>query len=130
MSDDYEGLDRSFARACREADRRARQRKPDPRTTRLCEIIADESFTLERMWDTINREARERYNGAPQSTYEAALYELRTHGLPQLKKASCQRRLGDLSTKRLRDLIAVLLRLQSQHPNITDELIAALGDQL
>ena len=67
---------------------------------------------------------------AAQSTYDAALWELRTYGLAQLAKENCRRRLSDLSTKQLRELIAALVRLRSQYSMISDELLLKLGDLL
>jgi hypothetical protein len=67
---------------------------------------------------------------APQSTYYAALWELRTYGLAQLVKENCRRRLSDLSTKQLRELIAALMQLRPQYSIINDELLLKLGDLL
>jgi len=67
---------------------------------------------------------------AAQTTYDAALFELRTYGLAQLAKENCRRRLSDLSTKQLRELIAALVRLRSQYSMINDELLLKLGDLL
>jgi hypothetical protein len=60
---------------------------------------------------------------APQSTYDALLYELRTYGLAQLNKPNCLRRLSALSSDQLNELIAALLRLRPKYPAITDELL-------
>jgi hypothetical protein len=73
---------------------------------------------------------RRRLRGAAQSTYDALLWELREQGIAQLEKPECRRRLSELSTKQLRDLIAALVRLRAKWPKITDELIGVLGDQL
>jgi hypothetical protein len=67
---------------------------------------------------------------APQSTYDAALWELRTYGVVQLAKENCRRRLSDLSTKQLRELVAALMRLRPQYSMINDELLLKLGDLL
>ena len=67
---------------------------------------------------------------ASRSTYDAVLWELRTNGLAQLAKENCRRRLSDLSTKQLRELIAALVRLRSQYSMINDELLLKLGDLL
>jgi hypothetical protein len=50
--------------------------------------------------------------------------------LAQLAKENCRRRLSDLSTKQLRELIAALVRLRSQYSMINDELLLKLGDLL
>ena len=88
-----------FCEACRAADARPR---PQQRATEL--------------------------RRAAQSTFDALVWELRTHGIAQLAKPNCQRRLSDLSTKQGRELIAALLRLRPRYPAITDELILQLGD--
>ena len=67
---------------------------------------------------------------APQTTYDAALWELRTYGVAQLTKENCRRRLSDLSTKQLRELTAALMRLRPQYSMINDELLLKLGDLL
>jgi hypothetical protein len=66
----------------------------------------------------------------PRSTYDAALYELRTYGLQQLVNSNCRHRLADLSTLQMRELIAALIRLRPQYSSITDELLLKLGEQL
>ena len=60
---------------------------------------------------------------APRSTYDAALWELRTYGVAQLAKENCRRRLSDLSTKQIRELVAALMRLRPQYLMINDELL-------
>jgi hypothetical protein len=95
---------RSFCRLCREADRKAaarRQLSDDPRR-----------------------------HGAPQSTFDALLYELRTHGISQFANPNCRRRLADLSSHQVRELIAALMRLRPKYSAITDDLLLKLGDQL
>ena len=67
---------------------------------------------------------------AAQTTYDAALWELRTLGVAQLSKEDCRRRLSDLSTKQLRELTAALMRLRPQYSTINDELLLKLGDLL
>jgi len=67
---------------------------------------------------------------APRSTYDAALWELRTYGVAQLAKENCRRRLSDLSTKQLRELTVALMRLRPQYSMINDELLLKLGDLL
>src|SRR5262249_54892280 len=63
---------------------------------RLRRLMSDD-VSHERAGNEISRIARERYNEAPEATYNASVYELRTYGLPQLKNPNCQRRLADLS---------------------------------
>jgi hypothetical protein len=67
---------------------------------------------------------------AAQTTYDAALWELRTYGVAQIAKDNCRRRLSDLSTKQIRELIASLMRLRPHYSMINDELLLKLGDLL
>jgi hypothetical protein len=99
---------------------------PPEDLARLRRLMNDD-VSLERAWAEINHAARERYNEAPEATYNAVVYELRTHGLPQLKNQNCQRRLSHLSTAQLKNLIASLQQWRSQYPKVTDELLTALG---
>ena len=115
-----------FCRACRDADHRRKARALPEDLTRLQRLIGS-SVSLERAWDEINRAARERYNQAPEHTYKAVQYELRNHGLAQLKQAKCQRRLNELSPAQIKELIASLQRCRSQYPKISDELLTTLG---
>jgi hypothetical protein len=127
----------SFCRTCIEAgQRKAAGQKPryvaewtdwPEAPDRIPANWDSSNVTLDGLWSRLNDNRRQRYGGAPQSTYWAALYELRTYGAPQLSKPDCQRRLGDLSTAQLRGLIAALIRLRPEYPKITDELIEKLG---
>jgi hypothetical protein len=83
-------------------------------------------MSLHALWDRLNTPGNE----APKATYDALFYELSAYGLSQLAKPTSQGRLAALSTAQLRTLIEALIRLCARHPNITDELIAKLGDQL
>lgn len=83
-------------------------------------------MSLDALWDRLNRPGNE----APKATYDALFYELSTYGLSQLAKPTCQGRLAALSTAQLRTIIQALIRSRAKYPNITDELIAKLGDQL
>ncbi len=97
---------------------------PHRRTERPADLHVAESQR-----QSSNDETR-RPKQAPQSTCDAALYEFRTYGIAQLKDPNCRRRLGDLSTLQVRDLIAALMRLQPKYPAITDDLLLTLGEQL
>jgi hypothetical protein len=87
-----------------------------------------DSTSLDYAWDKLNRLARERYNEAPKATYNAAVHELRTHGISQLNKPNCQRRLSDLSIAQLKNLIACLQQRRGKYPNVSDELLTAVGE--
>jgi len=67
----------------------------------------------------------QRREAAP-STYDALLYELRTHGVPQLGKPACHHRLAELSDRQLKELIDALKRIQPKYSAITDELLRQL----
>jgi hypothetical protein len=84
-----------FCAACREAGRR----KAKLRRT---------------AWNPPQAEPAE----APKATYDAVVYELRTHGVSQLSKPNCQRRLGDLSIAQLKNLITSLQQRRGQYPNV------------
>lgn len=70
-------------------------------------------------------QAKQSPRQAPQSTFDAALYELRTYGLARLNDDECQRRLRELSTDQFEQLIKALRRVQ---PPISEGLIATLED--
>jgi hypothetical protein len=65
---------------------------------------------------------------APESTYEAAHYELRSYGVKALENPNCQRRLADLSAKQLDMAIAALIRMRGRSycPGIANPLFLAL----
>ena len=94
---------------------------------RAADTIAGwENMSVERLWDEVNRRAHERYGGAPKSTYDALLWELREYGLARLQKAKCRRRLAELSDGQLSDVLAALIQIQPRWVAITDELLIAL----
>lgn len=61
-------------------------------------------------------------------TFEAVMYELRTYGAVALTRPDCRRRLGDLSSGQLDQVIAALIRLRGRNycPGIDDGLFLAL----
>jgi len=93
---------------------------------RLHRLMSDVSFG--RTWDEVTRLAGERYSEAPKATYDAVIYELRTHGLPQLKKQNCQQRLSDFSAAQLKAVMVSLQARRNQYPKVTDELLAVLAE--
>ena len=86
-------------------------------------------YELQGLREAASRRQRERYAAAP-TTIEALMYELRTLGLAALAGHNCQRRLAELSTEQLRDVIGRLMQVRSRYPAITDEVLLRLGDQL
>jgi hypothetical protein len=85
---------------------------------------------LQHVYEASLRRQRET-NGAALGTIEAFIYELREYGLAQLGNPNCLRRLADLSTEQLRDVIGRLMKLKPGYPTtITDQLLLKLGEQL
>jgi hypothetical protein len=113
----------TFCDVCSDTDRRTAG-KHRSGSDRLPHDWSD--MSLDALWDRLNTPGNE----APKSTYDALFFELSACGLSQLAKSNCQRRLAALSTAQLRTLIHALMRSRAKYPNITDELIAKLGDQL
>jgi hypothetical protein len=60
---------------------------------------------------------------APQVTVEAVMYELREYGLNALKAPNARERLGTLSRKQHREVLARLIRLRPRYSKISDELL-------
>ena len=113
-----------FCALCRQADRK---RAAEPKHDSGLPTNWDQ-MSVGALWDWLNDP--QRWPEAPQSIYDAALFELREYGITQLAKPDCQRRLAMLSPKQLEDVIAALPRLQPRHQTITDELIATLQEIL
>jgi hypothetical protein len=89
--------------------------------------LLDDNVSLERCWVELNQR---RGDGALEATVEALVYELRTRGLAALEHPNCLRRLSDVSSGQLREVLARLIRLRSNYPAITDDLLLTLGNQL
>jgi hypothetical protein len=79
-------------------------------------------------WPDMRRQ-REAYGAAP-TTVEALMYELRTDGIKALATPNCQRRLCDLSTAQVREVIERLMKLRPRYPAITDQLLFQLAELL
>ena len=111
-----------FCALCREADRKqaAQPKRGSGQPTNW------DQMSVGALWDRLNDPRC--WSEAPRSTYDAALFELREHGITQLANPNCQRRLAMLSPKQLEDVITALLRLQPRYRTITDELIATLRE--
>ncbi len=118
----------SFCRICRRADaHRANERQPERKhVVRLARLL-DDNMSLERVWTEVNQR---RGNGAPQSTVEALIYELRRHGLIALQHSNCLRRLDDVSRAHLREVLSRLIKLRPKNPFITDDLLLKIGGLL
>ena len=111
-----------FCALCREAERK---RAAQPKRASGLPTNRHE-MSVGALWDRLNDPRR--WPEAPQSTYDAALFELREYGITQLEKPNSQRRLVMLSPKQLEEVTAALLRLQPRYQTITDELIATLRE--
>ena len=70
------------------------------------------------------------FNGAPNSTVEALVFELRTDGIAALNDSSCLRRIDDVSTAQLREVFGRLIKLRPKYPFITDDLLLKIGGLL
>jgi hypothetical protein len=92
---------------------------------RLRGLMAD-NVTLERAWHEINHPT----DRAAASTVEALMLALRERGAAALAEPDCQRRLADMSTAQVRDILARLMALRPAYPAIDDELLFLLGEQL
>jgi hypothetical protein len=92
---------------------------------RLRELMAD-NVTLERAWHEINHPA----DRAAASTVEALMLALRERGAAALAEPEYQKRLADMSTAQMRDVLARLMALRPSYPAIDDELLFLLGKQL
>jgi hypothetical protein len=114
----------TFEEACRRADEKRRREAEPARLAQMPRLLHD-NVSLEPAWYERNRG-----DGAPPASVEALVHELRTHGLAALERPNCLRRLSDVSTAQLRDVIARLIRLRSRYASITDDLLLKVGGQL
>jgi hypothetical protein len=101
----------TFARFCREADKRQRREPVDPRIVRARRLLADD-ISLGRAYGEIHTE---RLHGrAAEATVEALMFSLR-NGIAALSRPDTLRRLSELSDVQLRH---VAVRLQKFKPEI------------
>jgi hypothetical protein len=118
----------SFCRICRRADaHRANERQPESAHVARLPRLVDDNMSLERAWTEVNQR---RGDGVPQSTVEALIYELRTHGITALEHPRCLRRLDNVSTAQLREMLGHLIKLRPKNPLITDDLLLKIGGLL
>ena len=113
-----------FCALCRKADAEKKPRQ-DPHI--LLRKLMEPDISLDRASAEISRAARERYNEAPEATYHAVVYELRTNGISQLSEANFRRRLCDLSGAQVKTVMASLQARRDQYPKVYDELLGALA---
>jgi hypothetical protein len=87
-----------------------------------------EDMSLDALFARIDR-ARH-FDGAPRSTLDALVLGLRTHGIAALENPSCLRRLENVSTAQLREMLARLIKLRPKYPLITDDVLLKIGGLL
>lgn len=82
------------------------------------------------MYETSLRRAREQDGAAP-TTVEALMWGFRSKGIAHLQEPNCRRRLSEVSTVQLREVIARLIYCRTGYPGrdpgITDEILLRLG---
>jgi hypothetical protein len=101
----------TFAKLCREANKKQRRNAKDVRLESLRKLL-DDDVSLERAWHELNAE---RLRGrAAESSVEALMFSLRS-GVSALKRPDTLRRLSELSEAQLRE---VAVRLQKFKPEI------------
>ncbi len=67
---------------------------------------------------------------AAASTVEALIFELREHGIDQLKTPRTQARLAELSAEQLNEVLRRLEKLRQTHTRtVTNDLIQTIRDQ-
>src|SRR5215467_14112973 len=105
------GHEESFAKLCRAADEKQRQKPVDPRIARARRLLADD-ISLDRAYaEIISELLRDR---AADSTVEALMFSLRS-GVAALGNPDTLRRLSECSNEQAR---AVAVRVQKFNPEI------------
>jgi hypothetical protein len=100
----------TFARFCREADKRQRREPIEPRIARARRLLGDD-VSLERAWHEINND---RLRGrAAEATVEALMFSLR-NGIAARGKPDTLRRLSELSDLQLRDVAVRLQKFKAE----------------
>jgi len=101
----------TFAKLCREADKKQRRNPVDPRIARLRKLMADD-VSLERAWSEISTaHLRDR---AATFTVEALMFSL-GNGVEALGRPETVRRLSELSDTQIRE---VAVRVQKFEAHI------------
>jgi hypothetical protein len=99
----------TFAKLCREADKKQRRKLKDARLEKLRRLMAND-VSLECAWHELN----ERPQRAARSTVEALMYSLRG-GVGALGRPDVLRRLAELSDAQIRE---IAVRAQKFRPHI------------
>ena len=96
-------------------------------------LVAEDGFAsaaeLQADYEANLRRRREQCGAAP-TTVEALMYSLRERGEAALHERDTIRRLPELSTNQVREVVGRLMRLRPKYQAITDELLFLLGEQL
>jgi hypothetical protein len=87
--------------------------------------LLDDDVSLERAWHEINKRA-----DAADSTVEALMFSLRERGVAALSEPETRRRLANLSSAQVREVLARLIALRPTYPAIDDDLLFLLGEQI
>ena len=106
----------TFAKLCREADKKQQRKPKDPRLEKLRRLMVDD-VSLERAWEELNKPT----DHAAASTVEALVYQLRRGGA-ELSNPNARRRLLELSEQQLHE---VSTWLQKFMPHIARAWIPA-----
>jgi hypothetical protein len=122
-----EPIEDTFAAACRAADEKQRRKPRDPHLDHLRALMADDVSLPHAIAEMQHHRLA---NRAAASTVEALMFSLRERGVAALSERDCRRRLAELSTAQVRDVIRRLMVLRPRYPTITDELLFQLGEQL
>jgi hypothetical protein len=97
------------------------------RLARLRALMADD-VSLERVYAEIHSHWFSNRSAA--STIEALMFCLRERGEAAFTEPDHRRRLAELSSTQLREVIARLIAGRSRYPAISDDLLFSLGEQL
>jgi hypothetical protein len=93
-----------------------------------CRRLLSDDVSLERAAAEIQQH---RLSGrAPAATVSGLVFSLRERGGAALAEPDCRRRLAEISTTQVREVIGRLIAVRPRYPAITDELIFRLGEQL
>jgi hypothetical protein len=93
-----------------------------------CRRLLSDDVSLERAAAEIQQH---RLSGrAPAATVSGLVFSLRERGDAALAEPDCRRRLAEISTTQVREVIGRLIAVRPRYPAITDELIFRLGEQL
>ncbi len=94
------------------------------------QAIMAQSFRRCRVHPRPSAEPTPKHREAAKVTVDALIFSLRERGAAALSERTFLNRLSDLSSDQIHDVIRRLIALRSRYPNITDELLFKLGDQL